>query len=79
MIRYSVQPRDWMFVKSYGFLCFAKNMGKNTDKNISKNLNGKYSHTRLDHAKKYATDAFKTDSKRAIQKTTSDLIGKKNC
>ena len=54
-------------------------MGKNTDKNISKNLNGKYSHTRLDHAKKYATDAFKTDSKRAIQKTTSDLIGKKNC
>ena len=28
MIRYSVQPTDWIFVKDYGFLSFAKNMGK---------------------------------------------------
>ena len=29
MQRYSVQPRDRIFVKGYGFLSFAKDMGKN--------------------------------------------------
>ena len=29
MIRSSVQPRDGIFVKGYGFLPFARNMGKN--------------------------------------------------
>ena len=29
MARYSVQPKYWIFVKDYGFLSFAKNMGKN--------------------------------------------------
>ena len=43
MTRYSVQRRDKIFVKGYGFLSFAKTMGKNIGKNISKNLNGKYS------------------------------------
>ena len=28
-MRYLVEPRDRIFVKSYGFPCFAKNMGKN--------------------------------------------------
>ena len=28
-MRYSVQPRDRIFVKGYGFLSFAKNVGKN--------------------------------------------------
>ena len=28
MTRYSVQPRDGMFVKGYGVLSFAKNMVK---------------------------------------------------
>ena len=28
MTRYSVQPRDRIFVKDYGFLCLAKHMGK---------------------------------------------------
>ena len=36
MMRYSVQARDWIFVKGYGFFSFAKNMGKNIVKNISK-------------------------------------------
>ena len=35
MMRYSVQPRDQIFVKGYGFLSFAKNMGKNIGKNLS--------------------------------------------
>ena len=34
---YLVQPRDQIFVKGYGFLSFAGNMGKNIGKNISKN------------------------------------------
>ena len=68
-------------------MSFAKKMGKNIGKNISKNLSGKSNpgmltirRKLLDHAKKSATDALKTSSKRAIQKTaeaTGDLIGNK--
>ena len=50
MTRYSVQPRDGIFVKGYRFLSFAKNMGKNIGKNIIKNLSGKHIQKRLDHA-----------------------------
>ena len=35
MMRCSVQPRDQIFGKSYGFLSLAKNMGKNIGKNIT--------------------------------------------
>ena len=35
MTRYSVQPRDRIFVKGSGFLSFAKNMGRNIGKNLS--------------------------------------------
>ena len=44
-------------------------MGRNIGKNISKNSSSKYTQKLLDHAKKSATDALKTVSKRAIQKT----------
>ena len=40
MTRYSVQLREQIFVKDYGFLSFAKNVGKNVDK---KDLSGKSS------------------------------------
>ena len=43
MTRYSVKPRYWIFVKGYGFLSSAKNMGKNIGKNISKSLSKKIS------------------------------------
>ena len=79
-MRSSVQPRDRIFVKGYGFLSFVKNMDENIGKNISKNLSSKYSQKLLDHAKKSATDALKTSSKRVIQKNTKasgDLIGNK--
>ena len=59
-MRYSVKRRDRIFVKVYEFLSFAKIIGKNNGKNISKVLNGKYSQKLLDHAKKSATDALKT-------------------
>ena len=36
MIHYPIQPKDGIFVKSYGFLSFAKNMGKDIGKTISK-------------------------------------------
>ena len=32
MRHYSVKPRDRIFVKGYGFLSFAKNMGENISK-----------------------------------------------
>ena len=38
MTGYSVQSRDQIFVKGYGFLSFAKNMDKNIGKDISKHL-----------------------------------------
>ena len=41
MMQYSVQPKDSIFVKGYGFLSFAKNISKNIGKNVSKNLSGK--------------------------------------
>ena len=67
MTCYSVKLRDQTFVKGYGFLSFAKTMGKkNIGENISKNLSTEYSQKIIDHAKQYATDAFKTASKRPI-------------
>ena len=53
-MRYSVQPRDQIFVKGYEFLSLAKNMGKRFGKIISKNLTGKYSQTLPDNAKQSA-------------------------
>ena len=55
-MRYSIEPRDRIYVKGYGLLFFAKNMGKSN----------KYGQKRLDSAKKSTTDAIKTASKRAI-------------
>ena len=47
-------------------------------KNIGKNLSSKYGQKLLDSEKKSTTDAIKTASKRAIQKTAEgDLIGNK--
>ena len=65
-MRYSIEPRDRIYVKRYGFLSFAKNMGKS--------LRNKYGQERIDSAKKSTSDAIKTTSKRAIQK-----IAEKNC
>ena len=38
-------------------------------KNVSKSLSSKYSQKLLDHSKQFATNVFKTYSKKAIQKT----------
>ena len=71
-MRYSIEPIDRIYIKGYGFLSFAKNMGKT--------LSSKYIQKLLDSAKKSTTDTIKTASKRAIQKTaeaTGNLIGNK--
>ena len=78
MTRYLVQPRD--LCKRLCFFSFAKNMGGDIGKNINQNLSGKYNQKPLDHANQSTTDAFKTVSKRAVQKAaeaTDDSIGNK--
>ena len=71
-MRYSVEPRDRIYVKGYGLLSFAKNIGKI--------LSNKFGQKLLDSAKKSTTDTIKSASKRAIQKTavaSGDMIGNK--
>ena len=65
-MRYSVQPSDRIFVKGYGYLSFAKNMGRKIGINIFINFSGKCSQKL--HTKQSATDALKTTSKIVIQK-----------
>ena len=77
---YSAQPRDWIFEKGYGFLYFAKYMGKTIRKNKSKRLSDECSQKPVEHAKKSVTKALKTSSKRVIQikaESAGDLIGNK--
>ena len=72
MTRYLDEPKDQIHLEGYAF---AKNMSKNVDRIISKNLSDKKNQKLLDHAKQ-----LKASSKRAIQKTaegTGDLIGNK--
>ena len=67
-MRYSLEPRDIIYVKGYGFMSFARSM------------NNKYGKKLVDTAKKSAADAIKAASKRAIQKTaeaSGDLMGNK--
>ena len=71
-MRYSTEPRNSIYVKGFGFLSFAKNIGKR--------LSNQYGQKLIDSAKKSTTDAIKTALKRAIQKTdeaTANLIGNK--
>ena len=76
-MRYSIEPRERRYVKSYGFLSFSRNLGTHAAK-VAKNLNNKCGQKFTDSAKQSATDALKIAGKRAIQKTaeaTGDLVG----
>ena len=67
-MRYSTNPRFRKYVKGYGFLSFAKEIGN------------KYGKKLMDTATKTGMDAAKIPSKRVVQKTveaTVDLIGNK--
>ena len=48
-MRYSIEPKERRNVKGYGFLSFAKSIGRN--------LSNKYSQKLVDTAKGSATDA----------------------
>ena len=67
-MKHSIEPRDRVYVKGYEFMSFARS------------ISNKYGKKLVDTAKKSGTDAIKTASKKAIQKTaeaTVDLIGNK--
>ena len=61
-MRYSIEPRDRIYVKGYGFLSFAKNMGKS--------LSNKYGRKLLDSATKSTTDAKKNCFKKINTKNS---------
>ena len=76
-MRYSIEPRERRYVKVYGYLSFAKNIGTHATK-VAKNLNNKYGQNFVDTVNKSATDALKFAGKRAVQKTaeaSGDLVG----
>ena len=75
-MRYSIEPRERRYVREYGFLSFARNIGTHAAK-VAKNMSNKYSQKLVDTAKKSATDAIKTTSKRAIQRTAEATADKK--
>ena len=62
--RYLIEPRNRIYVKGYGFLSFAKNMGKI--------LSNKYGQKLFDSAKKstktqlYRKDQFKKQQKQQV-------------
>ena len=62
-MRYSIEPRNRIYVKGYGFMSFARSMSS------------KYKKKLVDTAEKSAADAIKTASKIAIQKTAEGTGG----
>ena len=50
-ICYSTKPRDRIYVKDYGFLSFAKNIGTHATK-VAKNMSNKYRQKTFNSAKK---------------------------
>ena len=67
-MRYSLEPKNRKYMKGSRFMSFARSMSN------------KYGKILVDTAKKSATNAIKTVSKRAIQRTaeaTGDLVGNK--
>ena len=65
-MRYSIEPRDRIYAKGYGFLSFAKNMGKG--------LSNKYGQKPFDSAKTSTTDAIKLLQKEQFKKQQKQPI-----
>ena len=71
-MRYSIESRDRIYVKGYGFLSFAKHMGES--------LSNKHGQKLFDSAKKSTTDAIKNSFKKGNSKNRRSnwrLIGNK--
>ena len=65
-LRYSIKHKDRIYVKGYGFLFVAKNMGKN--------LSNKYGQKLLDRAKKSTMDVIKQLQKEQFKKQQKQLV-----
>ena len=50
-MRYSIEPKKRRYVKGYGFLSFARNIGTHATK-VAKNMSNIYSQKLVDTAKK---------------------------
>ena len=74
-MRYSVQSRNRIFVKDYGFVSFVENMGKNIAKSPSKNLDGKYSQKLLDHLNNLQQMYLLNYSSKKVFQKTAEAIG----
>ena len=74
MTHYSVQPRDRIFVKSYGFLSFLRYMGKSTSKNLSKYRNFLIM---LNNLLQMQLKLFQKKKFKKTAETIGDLIGHK--
>ena len=73
-MHFLIEPgKNRIYVKGYGLLSFAKNIGTYATK-VAKKMRNKYSQKLLDSAKKFSRDPMKIISKRAIQKT-AELTG----
>ena len=72
MMRYSVQFSDWICVKGYILLSFARNMAKNLGKNINKKVSSKSSWKRLDHAQQSTTFALELIQRNQLKNRTID-------
>ena len=65
-MRYSTEPIDRIYLKGYGFLSFAKNIGKN--------LSNKYRQTLLYSAKKIYSRCNKNCFKKSNSKQQKQLV-----
>ena len=61
-MRYSIEPREKRYLKGYGLLSFAKNIGKN--------ISNKYSQNLVDSAKNSGKDVIKNCFKKSNSKNS---------
>ena len=86
-MRYSIEPRERGYIKGYGFLSFARNLGNkygkklmNTAIKTGTNFNGKYGKKLTDTAIKTGKDFATIAGKKIVHRSaeaTGDLIGNK--
>ena len=68
-MRYSIEPRERRYVKGYGFLSFARNIGTHAAK-AAKNMSNKYSQKLVDTAKQNCNRCYKDCFKKSNSKNS---------
>ena len=71
-MRYSIEPGERRYVKGYGFLSFARNLGTHSIK-VAKNLNNKYGQKLADFAKNLQQMHLKLLAKEQFKKQLKQL------